>query len=65
MSLQVIGKATIDMEKFRAFRKEEREKAKDQKCWPAALWKDYFYEHQDLFRFAEAGYSNFYGGTEL
>ena len=62
MSLQVIGKATIDMEKFRAFRKEEREKAKDQKCWPAALWKDYFYEHQDLFRFAEAGYSNFYGG---
>ena len=24
MSLQVIGKATIDMEKFRAFRKEER-----------------------------------------
>ena len=29
MSLQVIGKAAIDMEKFRTFRKEEREKAKE------------------------------------
>ena len=48
MSLQVIGKATIDMDKFRAFRKEERKRAEEQKCWPAALWKDYFYEHQDL-----------------
>ena len=37
MSLQVIGKAAIDMEKFRAFRKEEREKAKNQNSRPA-LW---------------------------
>ena len=62
MSLKVIGKATNDMDKFRAFRKEERKRAEEQKCWPAALWKDYFYEHQDLCKFAETGYSNFYGG---
>ena len=53
----VIGTADLDIDKFRSFRAEERvKKGNKEKCWPAARWKDYFYEHQDLCRYAEEGY---------
>lgn len=55
--MNVIGTAKLKIDAFRDFRKNEREKRKKKElCWPAALWKDYFYEHQDLNRYAEAGY---------
>lgn len=58
----VIGTATLDIEKFRKFRAKEREKRKKkEKCWPAALWKEYFYNHQDLARYAETGYYDISG----
>lgn len=53
----VIGTAKLNMEKFRNFRAEERKKRrKKEKCWPTALWQEYFYHHQDLCRYAEEGY---------
>lgn len=58
----VIGTAKLVMEKFRKFRTEEREKRrKKEKCWPAALWQEYFYNHQDLARYAETGYYDIIG----
>ena len=53
----VIGTAKLDIDKFRNFRAEEREKRKKKKkCWPAKLWPDYFYHHQDLAQYADEGY---------
>ncbi|MCC2254621.1 hypothetical protein LKD70_09350 [Ruminococcus sp. CLA-AA-H200] len=53
----VIGTAKLDMDKFRSFRTKEREKRKKkEKCWPAEHWQNYFYQHQDLARYAEEGY---------
>ena len=53
----VIGTAKLDIEKFRKFRAKEREKRrKKEKCWPAKLWPDYFYHHQDLAQYADEGY---------
>lgn len=57
-----IGTADLDIENFRKFRNEERERKKrNEKCWPAALWQEYFYQHQDLSKYAEKGYYDING----
>lgn len=57
--LEVIGIASVDLTRFRAFRLTERQKAANKVlCWPSALWKSFFYENQDLCKYAEVGYDN-------
>lgn len=51
----VIGKAELKMDRFRKFRKQERLKKADE-CWPAALWKEYLSQNQDLVPYIENGY---------
>lgn len=52
-----IGTATIDLSKFKIFRESERQKRKNgERCWPAVMWKEYFYSHQDVYKYAEVGY---------
>ncbi|MDO5786005.1 MAG: hypothetical protein Q4P20_13200, partial [Eubacteriales bacterium] len=55
--LEVIGTASVDLTRFRAFRSTERQKAANKVlCWPSTLWNSYFYENQDLCKYAEVGY---------
>ena len=40
---EVIGTASVDLPRFRAFRITERQKAANTVlCWPSALWKSFF-----------------------
>lgn len=57
--INIIGTALLNMQQFHSFRKTEYEyynKNESQKCWPNHKWKDYFYEHQDLYEYVREGY---------
>lgn len=54
---EVIGTASVDLSRFRAFRNSEHQKvANNVLCWHSALRESYFCKNQDLIEYAEIGY---------